>query len=513
MSQSRSLSSTPCRYFLATGNCYYGDKCNFSHVGWNEYSDNSSTLDKASSATRSTTFSMVNTTTGPSSIGQGSKMKNQTLCRNIALYGYCKFQDNGCAFSHDLTTKSEAKPGETSHKTTISFRDVVKDENEYSSTNRDDHKSEIHDQKDTDENDNKVQNRKLASDTLEESLNELEIEQDQQMNRNRMDRNDQSNRIPIPKVNEISEDLETSMGNLSLENPSQLQPSVSPFVTNALSSNVRVTTNGQKGISSVVASDDTSLKISNRGGTTYFYGPEEETISHSRTPLLLYNPNGPSLAHTSSSSSSHVPCGRRRLQSFFVSENLRRELLQRTLLLHRTLSEEDNRYKQLPQTVHHYHSLYPLDWPSRPLNSGVYAYATSVYQCTSLVDGLPYVLRKVEGFRLSNQDALRHAELWKLFYHPNVVGLHEIFISKDFGDLNALFFVYHYHPGSVTLEEKYFSASSVQTFLSEDILWSFIVQLVSAIRAVHSAGLACRVIVPSKILLTGKNRFLFLPLF
>jgi hypothetical protein len=42
--------------------------------------------------------------------------------------------------------------------------------------------------------------------------------------------------------------------------------------------------------------------------------------------------------------------------------------------------------------------------------------------------------------------------------------------------------------------------------LPENVLWSFLLQLVSALRYVHALGLACRVVHPSKVLLTGKNR-------
>jgi PAB-dependent poly(A)-specific ribonuclease subunit 3 len=44
-------------------------------------------------------------------------------------------------------------------------------------------------------------------------------------------------------------------------------------------------------------------------------------------------------------------------------------------------------------------------------------------------------------------------------------------------------------------------------YLAEDVLWSFTAQLLSALRSIHQAGLACRVIHPSKILITGKNRY------
>lgn len=54
---------------------------------------------------------------------------------------------------------------------------------------------------------------------------------------------------------------------------------------------------------------------------------------------------------------------------------------------------------------------------------------------------------------------------------------------------------------------RYFRKNDGNTFIDEKIMWSFICQLVSALRVIHGAGLACRVINPSKVLVTGKNRF------
>lgn len=42
--------------------------------------------------------------------------------------------------------------------------------------------------------------------------------------------------------------------------------------------------------------------------------------------------------------------------------------------------------------------------------------------------------------------------------------------------------------------------------LPEKLLWSFIVQLLSAIRAVHASGAACRMLHPNYVLLTSGNR-------
>ena len=42
--------------------------------------------------------------------------------------------------------------------------------------------------------------------------------------------------------------------------------------------------------------------------------------------------------------------------------------------------------------------------------------------------------------------------------------------------------------------------------LPESLIWSYVVQLSAALRTIHAHGLACRVMDPSKILLTDKSR-------
>ena len=46
-----------------------------------------------------------------------------------------------------------------------------------------------------------------------------------------------------------------------------------------------------------------------------------------------------------------------------MNEDLRQDFLRRNALIYTQV--EDNRYKDLPQVVHRYHTLYPLDNPSR----------------------------------------------------------------------------------------------------------------------------------------------------
>lgn len=106
----------------------------------------------------------------------------------------------------------------------------------------------------------------------------------------------------------------------------------------------------------------------------------------------------------------------------------------------------------------------------------------------------------------------------------------KVFTTKAFGD-SSLVFVYDFHPGAQSLMSKYFQNSSVngsssingtngaingftpgarpyshqrsKNLLPENLIWNFIIQLSSAIRTVHSAGLAVRCIDPTKILTIG----------
>ncbi|CEG83323.1 hypothetical protein RMATCC62417_17263 [Rhizopus microsporus] len=83
----------------------------------------------------------------------------------------------------------------------------------------------------------------------------------------------------------------------------------------------------------------------------------------------------------------------------------------------------------------------------------------------------------------------------------------------------AIVFVYDYHPCAKTLLQHYFRSAkqmfkpavSTQSkgaplLVSEKTLWSYIVQITSAIKAIHSSGLACRNIQLNRILITGEDR-------
>jgi len=72
------------------------------------------------------------------------------------------------------------------------------------------------------------------------------------------------------------------------------------------------------------------------------------------------------------------------------------------------------------------------------------------------------------------------------FDHPGVVRWYKCFMSQ-----RAVFFLHDYHAGAVTLRERFF-AEGGGVPLPESMIWSCLVQLVSAVKAVHAKNLAVR---------------------
>jgi len=115
-----------------------------------------------------------------------------------------------------------------------------------------------------------------------------------------------------------------------------------------------------------------------------------------------------------------------------------------------------------------------------------------------------------------NPAAFGPVEAWSRLRHPNIVRVREAFTSQAFND-NSLVVVYDYHPNAETLFSLHlkpkpptFQNGRLQQSkdgpLPERTLWSYIIQLAGAIQTVHDAGLAVRVVDPTKILVTSKNR-------
>jgi len=196
--------------------------------------------------------------------------------------------------------------------------------------------------------------------------------------------------------------------------------------------------------------------------------------------------------------------------SHFISDSLREELQKRAEATQTSIGPSMG----LPEELQGYHSLAPLEETTGERRK-VFSWHSTVYRAINAVDGVAYVLRRIENYRLAQSSAFSSIEAWSRIQHPNIVRLREAFTTRAFND-NSLVVVYDYHPNALTLQDAHLKAKpiayhrsrsgSVPDLVSEAALWSYIAQIASAIKTVHEAGLAVRILDPSKILLYGKNR-------
>jgi PAB-dependent poly(A)-specific ribonuclease subunit 3 len=195
----------------------------------------------------------------------------------------------------------------------------------------------------------------------------------------------------------------------------------------------------------------------------------------------------------------------RTAHDFFIPDGLREELQKKADIARQVAPNST-----LP-VIEQFHSLFCLDM-SPQKNTAPFGYASWIYKAVSSKDGKTYALRRLENFRLTSETAIRSAQPWKRVLNGNVVTIHEAFTTRAFGD-SSLILVTDYHPNSKSLADEHFKP--VQRFhgrqpasshVPEQVLWGYIVQIASALKAIHGSGLAARLITPSKILLTSKNR-------
>lgn len=256
---------------------------------------------------------------------------------------------------------------------------------------------------------------------------------------------------------------------------------------------------------------------------------------------LHYHLYAPPLPHVSNLHPHHLTAN-----AFFLHPNQREELQRKQEAMLASVPPPELGGPNLPEELHVYHSLVPLEHPgpAAPSSMGlppglidprmgapgangatgasgdhskVFGYRSHSYKATCTLDGKRYVLRRLEGFRLQHEAAIGLVERWRRIRHPSIVSVREAFTTRAFGD-QSIVFVYDYHPLSTTLYAEHMTIKAAQPDrrtgrlqpmsmqVTERTLWSYLCQLTSALRSIHSSNLAARCIEASKVLRTGKNR-------
>ncbi|GJC90852.1 PAN2-PAN3 deadenylation complex subunit PAN3 [Colletotrichum liriopes] len=196
----------------------------------------------------------------------------------------------------------------------------------------------------------------------------------------------------------------------------------------------------------------------------------------------------------------------RQIHDFFLPEKLREEMQRKSEALQQVMPNST-----LPP-LDNYYSLVPLDTSHRK-SSSVFGYTTWVYKATSSKSGKTYCLRRLEGFRLTNEQAIRSVKEWRRLNNGSVVTIHDAFTTRAFGD-SSLFFVQDYHPLSKTLAEVHFTQPNTthgtrfnaKNPIAESVLWGYVSQIANALKAIHTLNLAARCLDMSKVIVTDKNR-------
>ena len=111
-------------------------------------------------------------------------------------------------------------------------------------------------------------------------------------------------------------------------------------------------------------------------------------------------------------------------------------------------------------------------------------------------DNQIYALRRVEIVRNNAASIKSSLAKWFEIRHPGIVSLYSI--NQERG---ALYFTHAYHPAAVTLKQRFIDQRG--PLLGEPLIWRLFTQLLSALRVVHSKGMALRSITPQHVLLTS----------
>ncbi|KAI9483762.1 MAG: hypothetical protein EXX96DRAFT_606721 [Benjaminiella poitrasii] len=406
-------------------------------------SDNSSTAEPPPITTASTSTSTTSYATN-----------GKRLCRNVIIHGFCKFQDKGCEFNHEIEkpfvfpTKQQIHI-DTSANTSENSSSYARNSTPIDNVNA------------------PIFVPKSASSTLQEKDDVLSRTMYQQQPQQQPQR-----------VNSYPQQFGLSNGSF-IPNYSQQQQHQQQ--------------------------QQQQQQQPHSNSDPYFY---IHTTPFTQDPQ--YHQYAPILPHVG-----NLLNHQRLVQSFFIPDNLREQLVKRNEIATATFNHGSNNSNiKVPDEVDVYHSLYPLD--DKPGN--ILENSSWLYKCTCRTDGKQYTMIRIEGFRLVNEQAMKVVKRWKKIKHANVVSIHEAFTTRAFGD-SSLVFIFDYHPCSITLYEAYFSPQAQALLhariqatgmnmmpVPETALWSFIIQIASALKEIHHAGLSARSLEPNRIIMTNKNR-------
>lgn len=140
--------------------------------------------------------------------------------------------------------------------------------------------------------------------------------------------------------------------------------------------------------------------------------------------------------------------------------------------------------------------MFILDDAAAKATVGSYGCQSTLFKVVDRTDNQIYALRRVEIVRNNAASIKSSLAKWFEIRHPGIVSLYSI--NQERG---ALYFTHAYHPAAVTLKQRFIDQRG--PLLGEPLIWRLFTQLLSALRVVHSKGMALRSITPQHVLLTS----------
>jgi len=238
------------------------------------------------------------------------------------------------------------------------------------------------------------------------------------------------------------------------------------------------------------------------GSTPAFYSQQYQGALVTPPNYHLYQPYGEYRADRPDLSP-----WERTTYDFFLPRALREDMQKKSFATQQVMMMSQG----LPMpSIERYHNLVALDTNLRK-STVCFNYNSWVYKARNDKNGRHYALRRLEGYRLTNEQAIPHVtKVWKQIRNSCIVTVHDIFTSREFGD-SSLIFAYDYHPLSKTLQEVHFPQNTTGTrfknapTVPEDTLWGYICQIASALKTIHTHKLAARCLDLSKIIVDSKR--------
>ncbi|CAR27522.1 ZYRO0D00484p [Zygosaccharomyces rouxii] len=214
---------------------------------------------------------------------------------------------------------------------------------------------------------------------------------------------------------------------------------------------------------------------------------------HSLLQYHLYAPDPPPHLRAS------LRPNERMAQDLFIPNDLREQLVKRNLASLQIFPLGG----AIPSVVQDYFGLVPLDFNK---NSGkkdsFMGHKNSLYKVFSNVDGKVYLLRRVHSVANVEPSYISKTfHAWSNVDCNNVVKLVDLFLTTKFGD-SSLCAVYDFYPMANSLYEDHFVNFPLKP-ITQEYLWSYLVQLSNALNSVHSQGLVVDVLDLHKVIVTG----------